>query len=287
METLNTRTQEFVGTIRKCPNCGAELPGMVAICPQCGHEITGVGANVSVREFFDNYQKEIDTIRKIDMINNYPIPNVKEDLIEFALIASQQLKAELNARTNRISFMNSNFDGKRKVIGNPFSKKYHENFNDVNTYAEDFLSAWEAKLDQVRLKAEIVLASDSSALFQINKIFSDVSKLKTKFENKKERIKKLNIAIIVIIVVATLVLSIFLVTVAEKPAKNETARLEALQKEILMDIKNNDYDMAELKLSELRWSIYPDGSTYKSEVQSWNQKRELLQNQIDSKRKEY
>lgn len=281
METLNTRTQEFVGTIRKCPNCGAELPGMVAVCPQCGHEISGVGANVSVREFFDNYQKEHDDRRKLDMINNYPIPNTKEDLLEFALLASQQVKAELSARLRRIGFMNGNINGTRQVVGNPFSKKFSEKFNDVNTYAEDFLVAWESKLDQVHQKSEIVLAGDSSALSQINKIFSDIPNLKTRFENKKEKVKKFNIAVIIIFGVLSIGSSIFIISNNNKSEKNEVAHLESLQEEILTDIKNNDYDMAELKLSELRWH-YPDAP----EAQSWNQKRELLQKQIDSKRKE-
>lgn len=286
MESLNTRKQEFVGIIRKCPNCGAELPGMVAICPQCGHEITGVRANVSVREFFDNYQKEQDEKRKLDMINNYPIPNTKEDLLEFALLAGQQVKAELSARLGRIGFMNGNINGTKQVVGNPFSKKFSEKFNNVNTYAEDFLGAWESKLDQVHQKSEIVLAGDSSALSQINKIFSDISNLKTRFENKKEKVKKINIAVIIIFVVLSIGSSIFTISNNNKSEKNEAARLESLQEEILTDIKNNDYDMAELKLSELRWLDNPDAPAHKNEAQSWNQKREMLQKQIDSKRKE-
>lgn len=280
METLNTRTQEFVGTIRKCPNCGAHLHGMVAICPQCGYEITGVGANITVREFFDNYQKETDVTRKIDMIRNYPIPNVKEDLIEFALFISNQLKAEFNARLARMGVI-SGSDGKKRIGEKPFSKKFYEKLS-TSYYEEDFLVAWEAKLDQVHQKAEIVLAGDSSALFQINKILSDVSKLKTKVENKKSRIKKLSGVILFIFLVFEAIFCILVISNDGKNEKKETARLEVLQQEILIDIKNNDYDMAELKLSELRWN---SSSSYENK-EIWDQKRELLQNQIDSKRKE-
>lgn len=32
----SVRKQEFVGTIRKCPSCGAEVPAFAVTCPACG-----------------------------------------------------------------------------------------------------------------------------------------------------------------------------------------------------------------------------------------------------------
>lgn len=52
METLNTRTQEFVGTIRKCPNCGAIVEAFQTRCSSCGFELNNVKSNNAVEEFF-------------------------------------------------------------------------------------------------------------------------------------------------------------------------------------------------------------------------------------------
>ena len=46
------REQEYVGTIRKCPNCGAELQSFTGICPSCGHELNDNRVNDSVKDFF-------------------------------------------------------------------------------------------------------------------------------------------------------------------------------------------------------------------------------------------
>ena len=48
------RTQEFAGTVKKCPVCGEELPSMVAICPTCGHEINSARVTRVLQEFIVN-----------------------------------------------------------------------------------------------------------------------------------------------------------------------------------------------------------------------------------------
>lgn len=302
METLNTRTQEFVGTIRKCPNCGAELPGMVAVCPQCGHEISGVGANVSVREFFDNYQKEHDDRRKLDMINNYPIPNTKEDLLEFALLASQQVKSFFDTEASKITSssiydsMNSmNLHG--GVLGMLKTSFVGDKAGKVSV--NDFLFAWKNKLDQIKIKANIVLSNNKTALQQINDILEETEKANLAFKMKKEKeekskkIKKIKSTILSVLaalfVVGLLVyeFKVWLPNIeadTNRPIEQETSRLESLQQEILTDINNGDYAAADLKIPELRWNYSP--SSHKENVQMWSEKREALEKQLDSKRKE-
>lgn len=48
------RSQEFAGTVIKCPACGEELPSMVAICPTCGHEINSAKVTKVLQEFIVN-----------------------------------------------------------------------------------------------------------------------------------------------------------------------------------------------------------------------------------------
>lgn len=47
------RRMEFVGSIKKCPSCGAELPSLTAICPICEHEINQVQISSSLITFID------------------------------------------------------------------------------------------------------------------------------------------------------------------------------------------------------------------------------------------
>lgn len=47
----STRRQVFVGLVRKCPSCGAELQTGVAICPQCGHELNTTRGSRALEEF--------------------------------------------------------------------------------------------------------------------------------------------------------------------------------------------------------------------------------------------
>lgn len=60
----SVRKQEFVGTIRKCPSCGAEVPAFAVTCPVCGHELNEDKVDKSVKEFFDklaNYSDGYET----------------------------------------------------------------------------------------------------------------------------------------------------------------------------------------------------------------------------------
>ena len=103
-----------VGTMRTCPNCGANIGSFAAICPECGHEISGVKGNSSVHEL----QKQLNEVSKLsdnwgsvksalmsdkiaskkaEIIENFPIPNTKDDFIEFATLCMTKLQAGAGA----------------------------------------------------------------------------------------------------------------------------------------------------------------------------------------------
>ena len=56
----NVRKQEYVGNIRKCPSCGAEIPAFSGKCPSCGHEFSDTKVDNSVKEFFDELAEYSD-----------------------------------------------------------------------------------------------------------------------------------------------------------------------------------------------------------------------------------
>ncbi len=88
------RRTVYSGAIHKCPSCGEVLESFVAICPTCGYELRGVTTSSSVREFsmrIDNAQSDT---QRVNIIRNYPIPNTKEDIIEFMILASTNITGE-------------------------------------------------------------------------------------------------------------------------------------------------------------------------------------------------
>ncbi len=46
----STKKQEYVGTIRKCPSCGAEVPAFAVTCPACGHELNDTKISDSLKK---------------------------------------------------------------------------------------------------------------------------------------------------------------------------------------------------------------------------------------------
>ena len=111
----NQRKEVYDGVIHKCPACGETWNSFSLTCPSCGYELRDGKATSSVsllaqklenltakrqNTFGDTFlkilnKKKIDAIdeQKINLIQNFPIPNTKEDLIEFLILANSNLKA--------------------------------------------------------------------------------------------------------------------------------------------------------------------------------------------------
>lgn len=90
------RKQEYAGSVVKCPNCGEVLPAFAASCSSCGYEIRGNSAADSVKELYNSLNKAETTSQKDSIIRNFPIPNSKEDILEFMILASSNILGEDN-----------------------------------------------------------------------------------------------------------------------------------------------------------------------------------------------
>lgn len=111
------RKTVFTGEIQKCPNCGEVLDSFVSACPSCGMEIRGAKANDAVAElaeqlkkvdeektqgFFAGLGKIINAEeeakekrkKKAEIIRNFPVPNTKEDITEFMILATTNIESE-------------------------------------------------------------------------------------------------------------------------------------------------------------------------------------------------
>ena len=166
---------------RKCPSCGAAAAAMIVKCPYCGHEYGGTGASDGVTAFFerlDALDQELfeaeaakgpkgplgavlaETVkqiagpslgdkRKLEMIQNFPIPNSREDITEFVILASSRLKA----------------------VPGLFSMASHSEIRDAERYNE----AWNAKIKQAYAKARIIFASDPVEMRKIDQMLKDLN----------------------------------------------------------------------------------------------------------------
>lgn len=132
------RDVEKMGNIVKCPNCGAPvIPGRPQ-CEECGHIFINVAANKSseklaelLRNVDEKYGKtKAKAIEKASIINTFPIPNTKVDLIEF-----MTMLLPLSAG-RRKSTMTTDFTGSRKadyILGVACFNKLKNCVNKVKT----------------------------------------------------------------------------------------------------------------------------------------------------------
>lgn len=152
-----SREESWEGGIRKCPSCGERLGSFIAACPSCGHELIDVDANESVQSLAfrlnaleaarqptkkgplkkpsDPVSDETDS-QIINLIRTFPIPNSREDIAEFLILALSNIETESYALFS---------DGT-----NPAARKEKSD-------------AWLAKCEQAISKAHLML-DDSAEL---------------------------------------------------------------------------------------------------------------------------
>jgi hypothetical protein len=160
---------------------------MAVQCPYCGHEYGGSGVPGGVAAFFERLdaldQQLFETEaakeakgspggafgamsslagvaktltgtsagdkRKLEMIQNFPIPNSREDILEFIILASSRITAGPGIFT---------------AI----------NIADIRD-ADKYNTAWSTKIKQASAKAQIIFASDKQELRRIDTILKDAN----------------------------------------------------------------------------------------------------------------
>lgn len=166
----------YEGYVHKCPMCGEVLEAFLTVCPACGHEIRDVRSSTCVREFASKLEaisaqkmpafeekksvmkmvfgkdfKEGDEAEealrrfenqknqeKASLIVNFAVPNSKEDIMEFMILAAS-------------------------------------NINVKEGIDDDVTKAWISKLNQVYQRAEISMGKHPDFL-QIKAIYDKKKK---------------------------------------------------------------------------------------------------------------
>lgn len=265
------RQQEYEGKIYKCPNCGEVLRSFVRNCPACGFELRGSKTTSAVREFaikleaiearreyekpkgiFSASQDQVNICKtdeqKINLIQNFSIPNTKEDMLEFMILATS------NINTKSYDYTNLSITKGEKAITN----------------------AWNSKIKQVYEKAKRSYG-DAADFAEIQELY-DNSNLEIK-KAKKTGIIKWGLMLGWIPI---LIIIIFLVLAIKAPGaeKKEVARMESIYKEAQTALEKDEYKKALLNAEGLVYSPSITNKDTEELKRQWDIKRELLVDEI-------
>lgn len=172
-EKIDQKKKEEFG--RVCPNCGRQIPPMTVKCV-CGYEITPPSNSVSsvqilskklseitLTESEEKEKEEADPAekkglrekfiadKKIDIISTFPVPNTKEDIIEF-------LALSVAGANKRLGFLDIKINCYKMVaiagiIIPFFGWLLGAIFIMSKSFAEEKMkNAWREKFDQVMSK---------------------------------------------------------------------------------------------------------------------------------------
>lgn len=111
------------GVVKTCPNCGAVVEAGTAKCKECGYAFSGLDANSSAKEL-DRRLRGVkgtdyeDDEKRANIISSFPIPNTREDLMEFLAALEPKAFAKINSD-----------NGAEKKMKKAYKEKFEECVN--------------------------------------------------------------------------------------------------------------------------------------------------------------
>ena len=169
VEDLKSSNEEkrkivYEGTIHKCTNCGEVLPSFAIKCPSCGYEIRDKKISKVIEEFSKKLSECDNTKKLIQLIRTFPIPNTKEDLFEFLVLAKTNMKM------------------------------YDENGDGIISESEEELfNAWLIKVEQCIEKAKLLI-TETKDLELYEKAKEELTVIKNKLKVTKQNINNKKIS---------------------------------------------------------------------------------------------
>ena len=138
----NQRRTIYDGELHKCPNCGENITSFVSVCPSCGNELRGMSVSQSIKAFSEKLKKTNNIEQQVLLIRSYPIPNTKEDILEFMILTSTNISGDI---------------------------------------PKSLLESWKAKFEQCYRKAELTFGN-SNEFERIKSLYEQTSKKMNKAE---------------------------------------------------------------------------------------------------------
>ena len=87
-----TRKEIYDGEIKKCPNCGEVINSFTPNCPTCGYELRNSSTTNYIHEFSRKLESASSAKQKDNLIRHFVMPNTKEDIYEFMILAATNLE---------------------------------------------------------------------------------------------------------------------------------------------------------------------------------------------------
>lgn len=92
-EPRTKRKTVYDGEVHKCPNCGDIMEPFEVKCNVCGYELRNAQATLSVKEFELKLESTKSVNNRITLIRTFSIPNAKEDIYDFFILAISNIEA--------------------------------------------------------------------------------------------------------------------------------------------------------------------------------------------------
>ena len=105
------KEKEKLGSVLKCPQCGAVVNRMMGKCPECGHFFTGVKAGETIRKISEKMSSSKWNLSNVANILsgansdvlNMAVPNSKEELMDIMLFLKNQPDEKFNLYQNKLN----------------------------------------------------------------------------------------------------------------------------------------------------------------------------------------
>lgn len=245
------RETVYEGNLHKCPSCGETVKSFDIACPSCGHEFRDSSASASVSAFAEKMEqlqrngRRADKDNIISHIRTFPIPNTKEDLFEFVILAGS------NIREDRYS-------------------------DELPKYQQEISDAWKSKFEQAYRKAKLSFKGDKS--------FREIESLYREKMGEQKQAKRRSNLLIALPIIGLILFNVIgwggIFLSDHIKIEKETERLEAIVEEVYEYIEQEQYVLARSKVSTLVFS----GSTTQAGDQAaakWDITRQQLLDIID------
>lgn len=119
-DEIKEKTQVFVGTIRKCPNCGEQIGTNTTKCPACGFVIEKRNVSASLDAFVKKLASFDHYIKKREYIENYPVPNNKEDIRDLLTYAASQRDKDYDDNVAKAYWVDAWNNKCRQIVNQAF-----------------------------------------------------------------------------------------------------------------------------------------------------------------------
>ena len=265
----NRRQSEYAGKTYTCPRCGEIINSFELNCPACGYELRGSKASSAVREFAlkleaielrREYEKPrgiLSTIassghisktdeQKISLIRSFSVPNTKEDIFEFMILASSNIDAKLYGITN---------------------------YSIMTVSQREVSDAWYAKFEQAYEKAKISLGNTE-----------DFSRITDIYKKTHKRIQREKLKQPTIFISMLGVLMIMLLLNALLPESSPESKIDARNHHLNYVVEQIEDDISHGRFTDARNKAYTltfDSNLSTEQATYWEKRQQEILIQIE------